>query len=223
MDERLTPRELGLLTVPGDVWTLILIKLHPKDAIIFVMAINKLLRQYLAEKVNWLMFLRRDFEDFVRIEKQCKESYTARHNVRSSYPQYTKPLAKRTPFAKYYVLLREEHENEFGMPSYGTCDSPQQLAEVFPKYCGAVYMSDVLRSKQPKERGWRWHKYGGYYGKLRPKTVGGRCFQPEYLAQANGKHGNPRIDVTWVFSRHDDGRGIKYVFEKGVVVTIGRR
>lgn len=208
-----------MLTIPGDVWTLILRRLPPKDAILFVMTVNQSLQSYLREKVKWQQLIMRDFSDYLRVEKYCQQYYSG---CMAIYPQYRKVFKQRNPFAKYWMLLRDKNEDEFGMPSYGTCDSPQQLAETFPTYSGKVYLSAVYRASQPRIWGWRWHKWGGYYGKLRPKSKFGDAFEPEYLADANGKNGNPCIDVTYVFNRHKTEYGgyDKYVFHNGTAWKI---
>ena len=208
-----------LTAINGDIWTLIILKLHPKEAILLTMTVNQELRVFLSKKVKWLRLIQRDFKQFLRIEKQCREEYVAHHSL---WPEYKLILKMKSPFKKYYALLREKHEVEFGMPAYGTCDYPQQLAERFDKYTGSVYMLSVLRINQPKEGGWRWHKWGEYCGDERPENLSG-SYYPEYLREANGKRGNPLIDEAWIFNRHDDTRGQEYHFANGIATLVDRK
>jgi hypothetical protein len=203
-----------MLAVPGDVWTLILMKVTHRQCLLLTMSVNKTLRQFLANKVKWRHFITRYYGFFEQVEKSCRDYYYRKH---PNWPEYNRALRAKTDFAKFYYLTREAYINKHVMPADGTCDFPEQLARKFPMYSGKMYMSKVERCTQPKNRGWRWHKWGEYHGKLRINT--GYSFKPEYLYDANGKHGNPVIDEAWVFSRHDKSRGKKVYFEKGTVVS----
>ena len=62
---------------------------------------------------------------------------------------------------------------------YGVCDNYAQVIEHHPEVNDPVdhyviSITPVLKSMQPKGGGWRWHKWGGYIGKLNP--------QHEYLS-----------------------------------------
>lgn len=63
----------------------------------------------------------------------------------------------------------------FEIPSHGVCDSPDQFMEVFgkqltesPNEC-CVSFCRVDKEDQPENGGWRWHKWGEYYGKGDPQ------------------------------------------------------
>lgn len=84
------------------------------------------------------------------------------------------------------VQWRAEHGNASyaGLPTiedaYGVCDSEEQFMERFcdeldqdPRpFC--VTLCTLFKKDQPKEYGWRWHKWGTYLGDKNP--------QCEYLA-----------------------------------------
>ena len=86
----------------------------------------------------------------------------------------------------------DESEADIGVPSYGVADSVEQFIEKFGKkleespneYC--VGFTEVKRADQPKEGGWRWHKWGEYIGTKEP--------QYEYL------HDEPEIESVVTFS-----------------------
>lgn len=83
--------------------------------------------------------------------------------------------------------------------SYGVCDSPEQLLELFPiidalenrYFC--IAMTQMLRSEQAPEGGWRWHKWGGYVGVHEPQNEYLYDEIPQY--RSDGKS----IDEVWVF------------------------
>jgi hypothetical protein len=59
------------------------------------------------------------------------------------------------------------------IPSYGVCDTPDQICERFPLETlpGAYFVSFVrlLKRDQDPEGGWRWHKWGEYIGTQKPQ------------------------------------------------------
>ena len=57
---------------------------------------------------------------------------------------------------------------------YGVCDNYQQVLKKCeelknPQRNFVVSITPVEKNKQPKEGGWRWHKWGPYIGTLEPK------------------------------------------------------
>lgn len=78
------------------------------------------------------------------------------------------------------------------IPAYGVADSVEQFLEKFKTiieasdYGYAVGFTEVNRSEQSREGGWRWHKWGEYIGKREP--------QCEYL------HDEPDIESIVTFS-----------------------
>lgn len=177
--------------LPKDILMIIMTMIGNKDAVVLTVCVNKRLKKYLCLTVDWWALIERDFWWHMRD-----------HEIFSKYTPHRPPLNIReiirckTPIGKYYLLSKEKHECKFGMPEFGTCDSLEQLLEKFPKYRGPLEFSSVHRSAQPKRNGWRWHKWGEYCGELRCGN------DPEYLYDANGKRGNPLIDVTYVFARY---------------------
>jgi hypothetical protein len=58
---------------------------------------------------------------------------------------------------------------------YGVVDSVEQWKETFRRYVSlktryfAVGLTEVVKSEQTPEGGWRWHKWGPYYGTKNPQ------------------------------------------------------
>jgi hypothetical protein len=78
------------------------------------------------------------------------------------------------------------------LPSeYGVCDSPAQLLRTSPhmkvfgemKFC--VSFTQIAKKDQPAQGGWRWHKWGPYFGDQKPMT--------EYI------YDEPQIEVVFVY------------------------
>lgn len=78
------------------------------------------------------------------------------------------------------------------MGCYGVCDSPEQFIEKYGTRLEAdprafvVCFTPVRKQDQPKRDGWRWHKWGPYIGKKRPRH--------EYLADEG-----PSIEVVYCY------------------------
>jgi hypothetical protein len=85
--------------------------------------------------------------------------------------------------------------NKYGEWTYGVCDNASQVLE----YCDRqiieeelsedkeyiIVLTPILKRHQPKNDGWRWHKWGKYIGVQNP--------QYEYLADEDN------IDMVYVF------------------------
>lgn len=66
------------------------------------------------------------------------------------------------------------------IPEYGTCDHIGQLEDkiisklklIHQKTGRMFFISTgiVIKEEQPKEMGWRWHKWGPYIGDKKPTT-----------------------------------------------------
>jgi len=88
--------------------------------------------------------------------------------------------------------LRAVLEEMNRIPEYGVVDSIENFIELFGKvleeesgqYC--VGFTEVRKDREPSEGGWRWHKWGQYYGKKHP--------QCEYI------HDEPEIDSVFTFN-----------------------
>lgn len=86
----------------------------------------------------------------------------------------------------------DEYSTEFSINPYGVCDSPEQFLSDFgqeiaesPNYY-IVAFTQLLKSEQPPQGGWRWHKWGPYVGHQSP--------QAEYL------YDEPKIDEVYVYN-----------------------
>jgi hypothetical protein len=60
--------------------------------------------------------------------------------------------------------------------SYYVCDSPEAFIDAYGKLLEederifAVFFTPMVKSEQPSEGGWRWHKWGEYIGVGEPTT-----------------------------------------------------
>lgn len=84
---------------------------------------------------------------------------------------------------------------------HGVCDNLQQILEKFPiinhpsmEFC--ISMTQITKADQPKEYGWRWHKWGDYIG-----THDIKC---EYL------YDEADIEYVYVFHVHLDADNRSY-------------
>jgi hypothetical protein len=82
----------------------------------------------------------------------------------------------------------------YAVDTYGVCDYPEQVVERFPilkTHPGKFFISFVRirRGEQPRDGGWRWHKWGTYIGEKSP--------QCEYL------HDEPEIEEVYTFSIYE--------------------
>lgn len=88
---------------------------------------------------------------------------------------------------------QEDEWTELPVPESGVCDSPQQLTNKydFNSFPEPVFISFVRirRAEQPREDGWRWHKWGEYIGDKEP--------QCEYLSD------EPEIEEVYTFTVHE--------------------
>jgi hypothetical protein len=79
------------------------------------------------------------------------------------------------------------------VPSYGVCDSPEQVCKKFnlEEMPGKYFISFVrlMKRDQPADGGWRWHKWGEYIGTQTP--------QCEYL------HDEPEIQEVYTYGIHE--------------------
>ena len=198
-----------MLDVVGkDILTKILLYLdEPKDIILLLCNVSKSIRSYI-KKLHWSLLIKKHYWNFFHI---CKDK--EKIHIPAEYKHILKVESKPHQF---YLLAREEHESQFGMPQYGVCDSPEQLARRFPKYEGKVYLTEIRRCDQPKKRGWRWRKQGHYYGEMDPEPE----HVIQYLSEADGRKGRPYINEQWTFSRHqeDCSYGVQiYYFDNGKI------
>lgn len=72
---------------------------------------------------------------------------------------------------------------------YGVCDNASQILDNFDiADDSVVLMTPIFKEHQPDHGGWRWHKWGHYYGVQNP--------QCEYLFD------EPDIEMVYVFHIH---------------------
>lgn len=84
---------------------------------------------------------------------------------------------------------RFDHSVEPQYQEYGVCDTPDQVVKKFkldslPQKVFVTFVK-ITKADQPKSGGWRWHKWGSYIGKKRPKC--------EYIAD------EPNITEVYTF------------------------
>ena len=93
------------------------------------------------------------------------------------------------------VLTDYKLTNKYGEDNYGVCDNASQVL----KYCNErikeskikedkeyiIVLTPIFKKHEPKNEGWRWHKWGEYIGIQNP-----RC---EYLANEDN------IDMIYIF------------------------
>lgn len=86
----------------------------------------------------------------------------------------------------------EEYPELLSGNSYGVCDNPENFLEVYNKELDGsdrkffVTLTPILKADQSEYGGWRWHKWGPYIGKHKPKH--------EYL------YDEEEIDKIYIFS-----------------------
>jgi hypothetical protein len=86
-------------------------------------------------------------------------------------------------FGSSHYLAGYDHYPITSVGSYGVCDSLEQLKAKCPELSDpnrkfVVTLSEVRKDEQPREGGWRWHKWGDYIGEHEIKH--------EYLADEEG-------------------------------------
>lgn len=98
---------------------------------------------------------------------------------------------------EYMRQIRPEQTYDLSwgdFPNYGVVDSPAQFCEMFAAAIDTapgnfyVTLTEVRRKDEPKSGGWRYHKWGEYYGTQEP--------QCEYL------YDDLHIDSVWCFHVH---------------------
>lgn len=81
--------------------------------------------------------------------------------------------------------------------AYGVVDDLEQLLKLVPTVINSpdrnfvISICEMRKEDQPPHEGWRWHKWGPYYGDKEP--------QFEYLAD------EPEIDNVWVYHIYEIG------------------
>lgn len=63
---------------------------------------------------------------------------------------------------------------ELSIGPYGVCDTVEQVLEKCPELEASnrkfvITVTPIIKSKQPPEGGWRWHKWGEYIGTQDPQ------------------------------------------------------
>lgn len=109
-------------------------------------------------------------------------------------------LGKRLEYKKQYPEFEGHGLHDYSekwLNNYGVCDSIEQWKKIYgpvlepsPRHF-VVAFTPVLKSEQPEQGGWRWHKWGPYIGNQR--EMGGDYEVHEYL------YDEPKCDVIYVF------------------------
>lgn len=82
--------------------------------------------------------------------------------------------------------------DDHNLPAYGVIDKPDQLTELFDFTCTDALIATLVcidRSEEVYGGGWRWHKWGTYYGNQKPTH--------EYLYE------DTHIDKVYTFSIYE--------------------
>lgn len=104
------------------------------------------------------------------------------------------PGVKREEDGYVSFTALEEHPDapeSLCLNAYGVVDSPDQFQEDFRETLEAdprdffVAFTEIRKDEQPETGGWRWHKWGPYYGTQKP--------QCEYIAD------EPEIESVYLF------------------------
>lgn len=105
-------------------------------------------------------------------------------------------------FGGSFYMEGWDHFPDFGQRApYGVCDNLEQVFDLYPELNASsrefvVTLHLLLKSEQPEEGGWRWHKWGKYIGLQNP--------QREYL------HDEPEIDKVYtyhIYEKQAQGKG----------------
>lgn len=100
-------------------------------------------------------------------------------------------------FKEWISDLKDSEGEWFG--EYGVCDNYQQILDKCPMLGSLVdrsftiTLTQVRKSDQPAEGGWRWHKWGTY--------IGTHEIQHEYLYDEKG------IESVYVYHIYEYNRG----------------
>lgn len=91
---------------------------------------------------------------------------------------------------EWFREMVRRYQDETYPSDYGVVDYPAQVVEMFPLVIEderplIITFGEVRKDHQSDWGGWRWHKWGTYYGVHEP--------QCEYL------YDEPDIDAVWVF------------------------
>jgi hypothetical protein len=78
---------------------------------------------------------------------------------------------------------------------YGVCDGIENLIAVIPELLlpdreFVVLLTEISKSEQPEDYGWRWHKWGDYIGTQTPTT--------EYIAN------EPEIETVYCYHIYEN-------------------
>lgn len=115
------------------------------------------------------------------IKEHCVEDVPAYHHHLRSTDDLQSYFSESR---KYKRMMDKMYSQRFkkgpyrGLESYGAyglCDTPEQLLEVFPHLDGDdvprfITVNGVLRKHQPSSGGFRYHKWGQYVGKQKPRS-----------------------------------------------------
>lgn len=122
-----------------------------------------------------------------------------RSKVNSMPPEQTGIYVDYGSMLSYEMVNRLSYENEYpilgnvidfsdkkigDLSPYGVCDTVEQVLELYkndlenPDRMFCISFGAISKEDQPKDGGWRWHKWGPYIGTHEP--------QHEYLYNEQG-------------------------------------
>lgn len=76
--------------------------------------------------------------------------------------------------SSHFLRDYEHYIDDLSVGGYGVCDSVDNLLDKCPELTKSerkfvVTVTPIRRGDEPKEGGWRWHKWGEYIGKYEPQ------------------------------------------------------
>jgi hypothetical protein len=137
----------------------------------------------IAEKIEDAEFSRDSLDWIERLLKDRPDDYLLKQHAKYQ-------RVPETNFHKYENWKQnEDDESERLLNSYGVCDGPDQLLSLYDFEADPrqlfITMVHLTRGSQPRDGGWRWHKWGPYVGNKKP--------QCEYL------HDEPEIEEVYTY------------------------
>lgn len=122
---------------------------------------------------------------YERLLPQCDRDTIFERDIRAWYQQ-----CDRHRRAMNRLYSQKYRRNWPGWSDYGVCDEPSQVLARYPHIVDddvprAITVVEIRREDQPSTGGWRYHKWGSYIGRQRPRA--------EYL------HDDEHIDAVWTY------------------------
>lgn len=115
-------------------------------------------------------------------------SWAIDHLIEHEYP--FSPMFKEHGTDKERFDAIQRHFDNDDPEDFGVCDEPDQVLKRWPQIETdprplIILFQEIRRANEPRDGGWRWHKWGRYIGTREP--------QCEYLAH------EPEIEKVYTF------------------------